>query len=256
MPSHKMNLIEFIFSFLVLMGVVGGVVIFFLKKLLFKDIENAKNSLYEQAEAARLKQAELNKKIKEADEELAKRRQEADNLTKKMLSEAEDKVKLERESMVNKARLEGEEIITKAQMTRDKIRKEIEVEMELKAIGYGVEMLNSIMEKRTRGALDAQLVEEFLQGLEKVEMGHINLSSGGVELTTTQPLEASLTAKLQQLLNTKLKQTIAITYKQDPAIMGGAILRIGTLGLDGSLRNMIKEAGAKYKQRVEGAAGA
>ncbi len=244
--------VMFLVQFLVLMFVVVVPLIFLMRKLFYKDIENAKSQLDEQAEAARQKQAELNRKLKEADDELARRRAESDALAKKMVSDAEEKVKEEREKIIQRARQEGEEIITKAQLTRDKIRKEIEVEMELKAINYSVSILNKICGDKAKGALNEQLVKEFLEGLEKVDMSQLNVDVSSVDLISIAPVAQDVKDRIRQIVKTKVKRDILVNNKIDTEIMGGVVLKLGTLGLDGSLRYLIKEEGAKYKQKVEG----
>lgn len=253
MSEEIMKPLVFIFQFLVLMGVVTGGLIFVMKKMFFSRIETAKNQLDEQSEAARQKQAELNRKIKEADEELNRRRSEADALAKKMVTEAEEKVKEEREKIIHKARAEGEEIITKAQMTKDKIRKEIEMEMELKAIAYATNIVNHVLDQKGRGALDRQLQEDFLQGLEKIDMSQLNSEVGAAEVITVSPVDSMVLDRIAATLKSKLKKDLQVTNRVDPQYMAGIVLKLGTLGLDGSLRNMIKESAGLFKQKVEGA---
>ena len=240
-----------IVQFIVLMAVVVGVIIFILHRVLVGSTEGAVRRLNEEAEKTRKKQVELNLKIKEADEELAKRKAEADALAQKMIQEAEEKAKGEVEKLINKARVDGEEIISKAQGNKDKIRKEIEKEMEFKIINYSTKILSTILSEKAKGVLDRHLISEFIEGLEKVDMSKISSDITSAEIITTGALDDLTKEKIAKILKAKLKRDIKVNASSDLNLIAGMALRFGSLGLDGSLRNSIKELGVSLKQGVE-----
>ena len=203
-----------------------------------------------EAEQARNKQAELNQKIKEADDELTKRKTEADQLAKKMITDAEEKVKVEREKLIHKAREEGEEIITKAQGTKDKIRKELEKEMYLKSIDYAVHILTAILNQDAKGVLTKSLFANFIEGLKKVDMSRIGPEVISAELIGANSID-EYKEQAGKVLQEKLNRVVTIKCAQDPQIIGGVILKFGSLALDGSLLNLIKEEATKHKQKTE-----
>ena len=240
-----------ILQFLVLTFIISGVIIFALKKVLFDSTQGAVNRLNKETETVRIKQGELNQKIKEANEELEKRKKEAQELVQKMTLEAEEAAKAEREKIVNKAREEGEDIIAKANRTKDSIRKVIEKELEFKTIDYTVEILTEVLSEKAKGALNSQLNMEFLEKLEKVDMGLVAAGIDTAEVTTAGELEKLFREKLSQLIQDRLKRDIKIESKVDPQVVGGAILRFGNLTLDGSLRTAVRESGIALKERKE-----
>ena len=130
-----------ILQFLVLMFVVNGVLIFFLRKSLFDSTQGAVNRLNRETADVRSKQSELNKKLKEANQELEKRRGEADSLVAKMQEDAEKKATEEREKIIKKARVDGEEIISKAQKAQDDGQHDDEMQDE--PVGEGQTPLHS-----------------------------------------------------------------------------------------------------------------
>ena len=240
-----------ILQFLILTGVISGAIIFALRWAIFNSADGAVKRLDAQTEEARSKQAELSRKIKEADEELAKRQAEAEALTRKMITEAEEKVKEEREKLIHKAREEGEEIITKAQGTRDKIRKELEKEMYLKSIDYAMKILNTVSSERTQGAVANQLFAEFMENLKKVDMSRISAEVATADVLAAHPMENPQQQEITKTLNEKLKREIKINFSVDPQVVGGVILKFGSLALDGSLQNLMKEAAVSWKQKTE-----
>ncbi len=239
------------FQLAILIVVLPGTVIFFLHRTLVSSTEGAVKRLDSEAEQARAKQAELTRKLKEADEELSKRKAEADELTRKMITEAEEKVKEEREKLVKKAREEGEEIITKAQGTKDKIRKELEKEMYLKSIDYSVQILSSVLSDKIKEVLSNRLLEEFVEGLQKVDMSRMGSEVTTAEIITAVAVDDQNKTQINRILNDKLKREIKVNFNLEPQVIGGVVLKFGSLALDGSLRNMIKESAIIAKQKVE-----
>ena len=236
---------------LVLMSVVCVPLILFLRWMLFNSAEGAVKRLNSEAEQARGKQAELSQKIKEADDELAKRRAEADQLSRKMLTDAEEQARQERDKLIVKAREEGEEIITKAQATKERIRKELEKEMYLKSIDYAVQILGSILSEDAKGALSSRLILEFLEGLQKVDMNRIGSDVTTAEMISAAAVEENKKAEISKVIGEKLKRSIQVNFSVDPQLIGGVILKFGSLALDGSLQNRIREAAVISKQKTE-----
>ncbi|MFA5060679.1 MAG: F0F1 ATP synthase subunit delta [Candidatus Omnitrophota bacterium] len=247
-----MNVVMLILQFLILMAVVTGAVLFVLHRIFISSTDGALKRLDKDTELVRTKQAELTRKIKEAEEELGKRKEEADKLTKKMILEAEEAARVERDKIIKKARDDGEEIIAKAQSTKDKIRQEIEKETEIKTVDHAIEVLNQILSADAKKALDTQLVSEFIDGLDKVDMAQISQDIDTADVVSVNPLDEAAKEKLAKVIKGKLNREIKVNATVDPKIVGGVVLRFGSLALDGSLANTIKEAGAALKQKVEG----
>ena len=165
---------EFIIKFLALTAVVSGVIIFFLHRVFVESTEGAISKLNDEIAKSNAKQAELSKKLKEADEELEKRKIESKELAEKIRTEAEEESKASRESIVSKAREEGEEIIAKAQNAKEEMRKEIQSEFDIKLIGYSMEILNQVFSQKVKDGLNDVLMDEFLEKLQDIDMSRID----------------------------------------------------------------------------------
>lgn len=246
-----MNFVQLIIQFLVLTAVVSGVLIFVLKKVLFDSTQGAVNRLNRETEVVRSKQAELNEKIKQANEELARRRSEADALVVKMTDEAEQKAKEEREKIVNKARQEAEEIINKAQKTKGEIRRVLEQEINIKAIDFSAVVLNEILSKKGGTVLDESMIAEFLADLKQVDMTMIDEKLSSMDIVTAAPLSERYRNLLSEILREKLGRDIQVNVNVDPAILGGMVLKFGTLSLDGSLLARLHKKAEEVKEKLE-----
>lgn len=242
---------KMIIQFLVLTAFVSGVLIFILHRVLISSVDGAKQRLDKEAEAARVRQAELGQKIKEADEELSRRRQELDTIEKKLKSDLEASAAKEKEAILNKARQEGEEIISKAQNSRDQLKKDIERTMELKIIDYSSRILTDILSVKSRNGLDRVLTEEFVEKLKNVDMSRIGPDVNSADLVTSAPLDPKLQSDIAAVLDSKLARKISLNTKTDPSIIGGVVIQFGSLLLDGSLKNALRSSSVALKQEAE-----
>ncbi len=246
-----MNVMQII-QFLILQAVFFGVIIFILRRVFLTSTQGAVKRLDSAVEETRAKQTELAQKIKEADEELAKRRKEAEDITKKMMAEAEEKAREEREKIIKKARDEAEEIIAKAQSTKDKVRAEIEKEATLRIITYARDILTTVLSKEAKGVLNKQLIDEFLESLEKIDMNQASIDVDTADIVTIGGVTDEFKNRFAKIIKEKLKREIKINNLTDSSILGGVLLRFGSLALDGSLLSMIQEAEIALKQKAEG----
>lgn len=241
----------FIIRFLVLTFFVSGVIIFFLYRTLIHGTESAVNRLEEDINAAKMKQNELSRKLKEADEELTKRRVEAQAVADTLRTEAEDEARTQREKIVGKAREDGEEIIEKAKMSAEKLHKELEKEMDIKGVNFGMELLGAVLNDKARGALHEVLVDDFISGLSNVDTSNISSDVVSIDLVSLNGVSDSAKKKIESILSEKLGRKLSITETKDPQMGGGVMIKFGTMALDGSLRTLIREKAVMKQQAVE-----
>lgn len=227
---------------------IGG---FFIWKFSKDTIDKDLKRLNKETEVVRGKQTELNEKIKQASEELNKRKAEADALVLKMTEDAEAKAKEEREKLVAKARQEGEEIIMKANNTKDDIRKAIIREMDMKAVDFTNLILGEVLSKEGRLALEECMIGEFIDNLAKMDMEMIGEDIQTADIVTSSELSDRMKNLLSETLQKKLDRIVGISATTDPKILSGIILKFGSLTIDGSLKNVIREASTGLKEKIE-----
>ncbi len=228
-----------------------GVLGFFFIRYMSKHTETAVSRLNRETEDVRHKQVELNAKIKEANEELVTRRKEADALVTKMKEEAEEKAAQEREKIIQKARQDAEEIINKAHHTKDQVRKELEKEMKLQAIDYCILLMEQFFTSRSFEALDASLISGFLTDMESVDMDMIGPEVQSIDIVTARPLSESFEQQLNELLYKKLERKFQVNKSVQQEMIGGILLKFGTLSLDGSLKSLLKNTAEDVKEKLE-----
>ncbi|MBM4177973.1 MAG: ATP synthase F1 subunit delta [Ignavibacteria bacterium] len=95
-----------------------------------------------------------------------------------------------------------------------------------------LEFFNLVIDKG-RGDLWREISGQFrslVDGIEKIER---------IEVTSAVEIEASQRSALETSIGKKLGKKVVASYRVDPAIMGGAVIRIGDQIQDGSLRHQL-----------------
>lgn len=246
-----MDLKSLIFSFLGLMVVICVILGFVLRWFLFSSTESSVSRLTDEIERKREQEVDLGRRLKEIDAELEQKRTEARELATRMHNEAEQGSKEKREEIILKARTEAEEIIEKAKETTTKLKKELEKEMDIRAVGFSIEVLNKVLSQKCKGEFDQALVDEFIENLRLTDTTHIGPDVVDVDLVTLNPIKDASKNQIQTILNEKLERTITLKPTTDPEIGGGVILKFGSLTLDGSMKNIIRETGLTMQTQME-----
>ena len=167
-----------------------------------------------------------------------------------MKSEAEESSKVEREKIIANARTEGEEIIAKAQNAKQKIAEELEKENDIRMINYSMEMVNEILSQKAKNALEDVLVTEFFDNLKSIDMTRISPDILTVDVISVNPLKDNHKAQLTALIKEKVGRDLSLKVSVDPQLGGGIMLKFGSMALDGSIKNLIREASVTMMQKV------
>lgn len=242
---------ELVIQFLVLTSIVSGLIIFTLHRVFVSSVEGAKQRLDHDAEAARAREAELNRKIRQADEELALRKRELDALEQKMKGELEAEALKHKEELVTKARAEAEEIIIKAQNAAEGVRRDIEKQMELKIIDYSSRMLEEILTKKAGAALERDLIDDFLLQLKDVDMSKISTEIKQAEVVTVTGVTEADVKKVADIIRAKTGREMTLTSKIEAGHISGVVLKFGSLQLDGSIKTAIRDNAIALKTQIE-----
>ena len=240
-----------IIGFIVVQVFIVGVIIVWLRTALVSSTEGAVKRLNDEIAKANERQTELSKKLREADEELNRRRAEAKALTDKMRTDAETKTKEEREKIISEARKQGEEIISKAQNSSVKIREELEKEIDVKVIQIGMRIVNEVLSEKAKGALHDVLVDEFLSKLKETSMERVQQDVEAVDVISVTPLDEGKQSQLGHIIKEKMGKEPKLKFETDNNIGGGLILKFGSMALDGSVKNLIRESATDIQEEVE-----
>ena len=240
-----------IVGFVVVQIFIVALIVVWLRMALIASTEGAVNRLNEEIAKANERQADLSKKLREADEELQRRRAEAKALTDKMQTDVQEQSKKEREKIISEARKESEDIIAKAQNAKDKVRQDLEKEIDLKVIQVGMKIVNNVLSQRAKLALHDVLVDEFISQLKETRMDRINHDVATIDVISANAIDEARKSQLVNTIKGKMGREPKFNYATDPNIGGGVILKFGSMALDGSVKNLIRETAIEMQGTLE-----
>ncbi|MDD4957064.1 MAG: F0F1 ATP synthase subunit delta [Candidatus Omnitrophica bacterium] len=241
----------FIFQLVLIQVIIFGVVIFLLKKIMLGSTESAVNRLNESYEEMEKRKTELAEKIKKAEEEYEKRKVEADQVASKMRDEAEQETMAKRDQMLKKAREEAEKIIADTIKAEQNIRLDIRKEEQLKLTEYCGDLLSQVYKTSVKDKMDELFIEEFIADFMSMDTSHIPHNIKEVEVVTRGVMSGSSREKLKKAIKDKMSMDVMFNEKVDANVIGGIILRFGTLVIDGSLACKIKDGCTFMQEKVE-----
>jgi len=216
--------------------------IFILQRIMSKNVTSATTHLEELSQEYALKEQEVNRQLEEAKQKsqelLTKAQEEAEGLKEQIIKEAEG----ERDKMINQARTQSEEIMQQADRSRQVLLSEINERVNQEAIERACELIQYTLPEHFKQDVHLHWVEELIEsGFSNLE--RLNIPQGNPEVKIVSAF--SLSDAQRKILFKKLKEKLgydaAIKEEVDPKIVAGIIITIGSLVLDGSLKNKVQE---------------
>jgi len=144
--------------------------------------------------------------------------------------------------LIEESKKERDRIIAEAEKHKDRLRQELLREADKQSVDYAVQMFAMVFSDRISADLNRGFVEELLAALEEVDGDSISVDAESVELTASHALADDLREKARDLLQRKFHVETAIREKVDPELIAGIKIKLGSLEIDGTLRNRMGEA--------------
>jgi len=236
-----------ILEFVIVQTVIFVIIFFVLRNMLIKNTTSAVNRLkLTDAENTR-RLAEMKKKIEDLEREYELKQGSLPEELEKRREQAKKKTEEERDKILADTREEGKRILEAATRKKNKAEQEIEKELQTRATTLAGTLVQGIFSKSLKSGVNEKLVDELLQEVESMEMGHVPASTREVEIILSKPLRADQMKKLKNVLQSKLTHPVEIRETIRKGMSGGLILNVGSLVVDGSLENLIQGAVRKMR---------
>ncbi|MFC1645940.1 F0F1 ATP synthase subunit delta [Candidatus Omnitrophota bacterium] len=227
---------------IVLLIIASIGLILFLRYILTRHFTNVTGRLDELTKDYATKQAELDKRFRQAKQEyqdiIIKAKKDAEASRDKLLKEAND----EKERIVNEARQRSEDMVGQAERTCEFLKREIDQKIEQGSLSKACELLQDSLPDNFR----QQIHELWMKDASKTEfqIGRLNLPKDIKEVKIVSAF--ALTKQLREDLHEKLKKrlggNINLKGEVDAGLVAGCIITIGSVVIDASLKYKIQQA--------------
>ena len=240
-----------IISLIFLQVFIFAALIFILRRILAQNVVSATKHLEELNQDYVKKEEEINRLLEEAKQKsqdmVAKAKEEAESLRTKIITEANK----ESDQMLNEARLKSTELIQQAERSRQLLLSEMEARIAEGAINKASELISNTLPEQFKIEVHAHWVDELIEGgFNQLKELRIDPDTKEVKITSAFRLSDSKRQTLSKKLRSALGHDVTLKEEVDPTIVAGIIITIGSLVLDGSLRNRIQEQARNAKRTI------
>lgn len=184
----------------------------------------------------------------------AEARQNAEREAQKIVAEAQARANQMVREASERAEIQGREVLAAAEAEAAKKREEALAEVEryredvLSQLRGQVGALSMAAAQKLIGAsLDEKrqrtLIDEFFSGVESGKVVVLEgqaVSGAAAEVTSALPLTAEEKEAVRQDVLSKIGSQATVTFRVDPSILGGLVVRVGDKVLDGSVSGQLE----------------
>jgi len=246
------DVIRIVIPIIAVHAVVLAIIILVIKRLLLSDTMRAVERINQVEADLRKKEEALRKEIEERERELARRKAEAEEELQRQKEEMARELALEKDKMLADARKESDRILEQAKKNEERMRARLEQEARQKAVEYGAQIANLVFSERLMEALDRHFVDEVLDALQEMDASNITVDLSSCEFSTSRPLMPEQKERLQKIIAEKFGVQIQVEEQIRPELLAGLILKLGSLEIDASLLNRLREAAEEVSKAASG----
>jgi F-type H+-transporting ATPase subunit b len=174
-----------------------------------------------------------------AEKEASKILSEAQSKAAQMIREATERAELSTRDVRVQAEAEvarlREQALAEAEKERTRLLGELRSEVTALAIAAAQKIIGEALDEKRQHAL----LDEFFSGVKNgrvVVLEGASLSGGSAEITSALPL----TSAEQGSVKSSLGSDVSVSFRVDPAILGGLILRVGDKVIDSSVAGQLQ----------------
>lgn len=245
-----MDIVKLLVPIIVAHALVLALIIIIIRKTLLSDTMKAVARIRQVEDEVRRKEEGIRQEIAEHEKEFAKKKAEAESELQAQRERSEKEVANMRDTVVGEARKEADKIIESAKANEQKFRNQLAQDMEEKAVDYGGQVFGLVFSEKVTPSINKAFIDELLDALDEIDAGTITVDASQAEFVSSHEMHPEQKARLEKILNEKFNASIQIKEKVDPALMAGISFKLGSLEIDGSLKNRFAEAVAEVKKNA------
>ncbi len=238
MEKLGINLGFFIFQ--VLNFLILAVLLYaFAYRPILKMLDDRKKKIAQGLEDARVAAEARENAEKEAREIIAKAQAEANQKVREATDRAEaaaKEVQAEAEAEAAKGR---EAALADAALERDRILADVRGQIAALSMAAAQRLIGDALDERRQRAL----IQEFFSGVRSGRVTVLegeSLTGASAEVTSALPLTPEEQEAVKKDVLSKVGAQATVTFRIDPSILGGLVVRVGDKVLDGSVSGQLE----------------
>jgi F0F1-type ATP synthase delta subunit len=229
-------------ALIILLILISFALIFFFRKIINQNVIEATKHLDELSHDYDEKQKKIDSEMQETRlkaQEIIDRAQEE---VKKQKMEIIQSAEKEKDKAITDARSRAEEIIQQAEKSRYQLLAELDKRIEKESVKKACELIGQVLPEQFKKDVHLHWTQELLKdSLSQLEQVRIPEDAQQVKIASAFPLDEEQRQILFKKLKNKLGKDIPFKEEVDPKIVAGFVISVGSLLIDGSLKNRIEE---------------
>jgi F-type H+-transporting ATPase subunit b len=224
-----------IFNFLIMFVVLRA----WAYKPIVRALENRRVSIEQGLEDARIAAEARENAEKEAEKILAEAQAKASEVVREASGRAEEAGK----DITAAAEAEGVNILqearSEAEVERDRLLADVRGQIGSLAIAAAQKLVGESLDEQRQHAL----IDEFFSGVKAgkvVVLEGTELQGAAAEITSALPLTETERETFKKDVLTKIGQQATVTFRVDPSILGGLVIRVGDKMVDNSVAGQLE----------------
>jgi F-type H+-transporting ATPase subunit b len=231
--------------------VVLAVIIVVIKRLLLSDTMHAVQRLRQVEDEVRKKEEGIRQEIAEHEKEFEKKKAEAAAELAAQKAAMEKEVAREREQVLAAARQESDKILDQTRKNETKLKEQMARDIAARAVDYAGEVFKLVFSEKLGAEVNRQFTQELIDALAELDASAITVEANEVAFTSSHPMDAGQKEQLKRILKEKFELDVAINETVQEDLLAGLVFKLGSLEIDGSLRNRYQEAAEEVKKNVQ-----
>lgn len=221
---------------------IFGGLIFLLRRVLTKNVTDATKHLEELNQDYSEKEKKLNQQLEEAKEKSQNIIREAQQEAEKLRAQSIKDMESQRDLILNQARTQSDTIIQQADKSRQALIAELDAKIEKEAINKACELMQVTLPEKFRQEVHLYWVKELLgEGFGQLKNLQFPDDIDEIKVTSAFPLTDEQRNNLSKKIKDALGYDAQLKEETESRVVAGLIISIGSLVLDGSLKNKIEE---------------
>lgn len=235
MEKLGINLGFFIFQVLNF-SVVAVLLYAWAYKPIVKMLEERKNKVAQGLEDARVAAEARENAEEEAKNILAEAQTKANQVVSEATQRAEEAAKQVKASAEQDLEKQRNAAMIEAELERDRMLADVRGQIGALAVAASQKLIGEALTEERQHAL----INEFFSGVKGgkvVALEGVSVSGAAADVTSAVPL----TDKEQDAVKAQLSEQASVSFRVDPSILGGLVIRVGDKVLDNSVASSLEE---------------
>jgi len=224
--------------------------IFFLLRFLFsRHLNSALARLNTLHEENLIKEQQLTEELKRAKEEGDAEIKRAKNQASLIIEEAHNEGVRLRMNLEEQAKTQVTKIIADGNIEAEKLKEEYLKETEAKSLDLAMKLVESLLSEKDKASLQQEFISEIISEMAKLSKDQFNITADRVKVSSSQLLRKDQKENLQLVLKEKTGREMIFEEILKEDLIGGIIVEIGGLVIDGTLKNKLQRILPYFKKK-------